>query len=183
MNTISQNTVIIAVAHQESNESLAFLMREYSDFSIANFAAILPPLVVGIGAASLATAAVLVILMEIHRRGHISDRTVHVDGQPLNDEVVNDTLNKVNETVSTATDLVDRTRELVEGQGGEIAGREELGRVRNIFDHANDTRRNLTEILARLPEEGIDIRNIDLDEFRTITTDFLNAFEQLMNIL
>ncbi|EGZ76060.1 hypothetical protein NEUTE2DRAFT_133483 [Neurospora tetrasperma FGSC 2509] len=129
-------------------------MRDYSEFSTADFVAILPPIVVGIGSASIATAALLVILMEIHRRGHISDRTVHIDGQPLNDEVVN-ALNEVNETVSTATDLVDRTT----------------------------PPGNLNEILARLPEEGIALRNIDLDEFRTITTDFLDAFEQFMNIL
>nr|AAT74907.1 unknown [Neurospora crassa] len=161
MDITLQKAVIITVARIQSNEILAFLMRDYSEFSTADF--------------------VLVILMEIHRRGHISDRTVHIDGQPLNDEVVN-ALNEVNETVSTATDLVDRTTSLVEGQGGEIAARE-LDRVRNIFDYANDIRRNLNEILARLPEEGIALRNIDIDEFRTITTDFLDAFEQFMNIL
>lgn len=181
MDITLQKAVIITVARIQSNEILAFLMRDYSEFSTADFVAILPPIVVGIGSASIATAALLVILMEIHRRGHISDRTVHIDGQPLNDEVVN-ALNEVNETVSTATDLVDRTTSLVEGQGGEIAARE-LDRVRNIFDYANDIRRNLNEILARLPEEGIALRNIDLDEFRTITTDFLDAFEQFMNIL
>lgn len=182
LDIIWQKAIIITVANNQIDEILAFLLHNYSQFNASDFVAILPSIVAGLGTASIATAALLVILMEIHRRGHISaDGTVHVDGQPINNEVAN-TLNEVNETVSTATDLVDRTVELVQGQDGEIVGRE-LDRVRNILGNANNTRRNLNEILDRLPEEGIVIRNIDLDEIRTIAIDFLEAFEQLMNIL
>jgi hypothetical protein len=175
MNSILQKIQIISEAHIHTDGILALLMHQYSDFSPAEIVAILPYLTLALGGTYFATTALVVILLEIHRRGRVSDGTVSIDGQPLNDHLVN-AVNEVNDTVSTATDLVDRATSIVEGQGGNI-GPNELDRVRHLFDNADGIRRDLNEI-GRLTEG---VSNIHLDDFRTVMTDFFDAFESFMN--
>lgn len=175
MNSILQKTQIISEAHVHTDDILAILMHQFSDFNPAEIVAILPYLTLALGGTYFATTALVLILLEIHRRGRVSDGNVSIDGQPLNHHLV-DAVKKVNDTVSTATDLVDRATSIVEGG---IIGPNELNRVRHLFDNADGIRRDLYEI-GRLTEG---VSNIHLDDFRTVMTDFFDAFESFMDII
>jgi hypothetical protein len=117
MKSILENLKTVVECNTYNNELFAELMNLYSNFSPEEIAAILPYIVVIFSNSLVATAALVVVLIEIHRRGSIVDGTISVDGQPLNRELAR-SMDTFNDTVSTATDFVDRTTTLIEGQGG-----------------------------------------------------------------
>ncbi|CCC14799.1 hypothetical protein SMACR_12683 [Sordaria macrospora] len=114
---ILENLKTVVECNTYNNDLFAELMNLYSNFSPEEIAAILPYIVVIFSNSLVATAALVVVLIEIHRRGSIVDGTISVDGQPLNRELAR-SMDTFNDTVSTATDFVDRTTTLIEGQGG-----------------------------------------------------------------
>ena len=116
MKSILENLKTVVECNTYNNDLFAELMNLYSNFSPEEIAAILPYIVVIFSNSLVATAALVVVLIEIHRRGSIVDGTISVDGQPLNRELAR-SMDTFNDTVSTATDFVDRTTTLIEGQG------------------------------------------------------------------
>jgi hypothetical protein len=116
MKSILENLKTVVECNTYNNNLFAELMNLYSNFSPEEIAAILPYIVLIFSNSLVATAALVVVLIEIHRRGSIVDGTISVDGQPLNRELAR-SMDTFNDTVSTATDFVDRTTTLIEGQG------------------------------------------------------------------
>jgi hypothetical protein len=153
----------IMVSNMDTNDMLALLLEQFSDFSPADTALILPIIASVLTSTGFATYALVVILLEIHRRGYVTDGDlVAVD--------------QVGDTVSIAADLVDRTTSIVEESGGYIGGRE-ADIIRNIVHHGQGIRGDLDEI-ARLTTGST---NDSIADFITIMVDFIDAFETFMN--
>lgn len=177
MKDIKNNLSSLAATETYTNEVFDEIIRLYGDMNPEQIGRILVYILLINYAAFGATILVLAILEKLKDSGaQVVNGAVNVDGEPLSGELERG-LDNLNGTVSAATDFIDRTAELIEGQGGNIAP-QDLSRINHAQDILDGIRSNLDQI--GVLTEGVSSRG--LGDFQTIVADFMDSYEAFMSI-
>ena len=177
MKDIKNDLNLLAETNAYANQVFNEIMRQFSDMNPEQISLLLGNILLFNYAAFGATALTVGIIVVLRRRrAQVVDGDVNVDGEPLGRELERG-MDNLNETVSDATDFIDRTVELIEGQDGNIAP-EDLSSINRVGGILGDLRRNLDEIAVLT--EGVSSRG--LGDFRTILADFLDSYEAFLSI-